>query len=72
MEAKLTRTKVQQGRNSCSIRFDNLTRGEALALMNALALRSTESSVCLDVFNVARTAVREWPELDSDVTGPVK
>ena len=73
MKTTLSRSKAQQGKNSCSIEFDNLTRGEALALMNALALRSEQSPVCADVYRSAIEAVQsEWPEMAADVVEVVE
>lgn len=64
MKTTVTRSKPEQAKNSGTIKITGLTKGEMLALVNALALRSIESDVCMDVYHSICAGLETvWPKV---------
>ena len=71
MKITITRSKTEKVKNSGTIKIADLTQGEMLALLNALAVRSIDSHVCNDVFqNVHEAMQTAWPIVASDAIDP--
>lgn len=70
MKTTVTRSKTEQAKNSGTLKITGLTQGEMLALLNALAMRSVVSDVCMDVYNdVCPEMKAVWPEVaDASIT----
>lgn len=67
MKSRVTRSAAERAKNSGSIKIEGLTRGEMLALLNALAFRSHDSEVCTDVYRSVREEMQQqWPEVAAD------
>ena len=66
-KSRVTRSAAERAKNSGSIKIEGLTRGEMLALLNALAFRSHDSEVCTDVYRSVREEMQQqWPEVAAD------
>lgn len=70
MKTTIIRSKAEQAKNSGTINITGMTQGEMLALLNALAMRSVASDVCMDVYNSVCPEVKAvWPDVaDASIT----
>lgn len=65
MKVVIKRSKKEISQNSGSVKFENLTTGEVLSMLNALRKWSEISPVANDVYSFFLLAIKEsnWEEV---------
>ncbi len=67
MKITITRSTKEQNSNSGTIKFENLTEGQMLAILHALQERSGKSQVCIEILNQFNNETcNKWPAIKSE------